>query len=89
MNINAKPARRFANHVNGEDQDGRQGETFESINPTTGAAFGRFVESSPADVDAAVQAARAAFDGPWRKLSPTRRGRLLMRWGDLLSLIHI
>src|SRR5665811_71108 len=57
MNINAKPARRFANYVNGEDQDGRQGETFESINPTTGAAFGRFVESSPADVDAAVQAA--------------------------------
>ena len=85
MNINAKPARRFANHVNGQDQDGRQGETFESINPTTGAAFGRFVESSPADVDAAVQAARAAFDGPWRKLSPTRRGRLLMRWGDLIA----
>jgi acyl-CoA reductase-like NAD-dependent aldehyde dehydrogenase len=85
MNINAKPARRFANYVNGEDQDGRQGETFESINPTTGAAFGRFVESSPADVDAAVQAARAAFDGPWRKLSPTRRGRLLMRWGDLIA----
>jgi aldehyde dehydrogenase (NAD+) len=85
MNINAKPARRFANYVNGKDQDGRQGETFESINPTTGAAFGRFVESSPADVDAAVQAARAAFDGPWRKLSPTRRGRLLMRWGDLIA----
>jgi aldehyde dehydrogenase (NAD+) len=85
MNINAKPARRFTNHVNGKDQDGRQGETFESINPTTGAAFGRFVESSPADVDAAVQAARAAFDGPWRKLSPTRRGRLLMRWGDLIA----
>ncbi len=85
MNINTKPARRFANHVNGKDQDGRQGETFESINPTTGAAFGRFVESSSADVDAAVQAARMAFDGPWRKLSPTRRGRLLMRWGDLIA----
>lgn len=47
MNINAKPARRFANHVNGQDQDGRQGETFESINPTTGAAFGRFVNRAP------------------------------------------
>jgi aldehyde dehydrogenase (NAD+) len=85
MNINTKTARHFANHVNGQDQDGRQGETFESINPTTGTPFGRFVESSPADVDAAVQAARAAFDGPWRKLSPTRRGRLLMRWGDLIA----
>ncbi|THD67276.1 MAG: aldehyde dehydrogenase [Bradyrhizobium sp.] len=85
MNINTKPPRRFANYVNGKDQDGRQRETFESTNPTTGAAFGSFVESSPADVDAAVQAARAAFDGPWRKLSPTRRGRLLMRWGDLIA----
>ena len=85
MNINTKPARRFANHVNGKDQDGRQGETFESINPTTGAAFGRFVNRVPADVDAAVQADRVAFDGPWRKLSPTRRGRLLMRWGDLIT----
>jgi aldehyde dehydrogenase (NAD+) len=85
MNINAKPPRRFVNHVNGQDQDGRQGETFESTNPTTGAAFGSFVESSAADVDAAVKAAHAAFEGPWRKLSPTRRGRLLMRWGDLIA----
>src|SRR5665213_333345 len=85
MNINAKPPRRFVNHVNGEDRDGRQGETFESTNPTTGAAFGSFVESSAADVDAAVKAAQAAFEGPWRKLSPTRRGRLLMRWGDLIA----
>ena len=61
------------------------GATFESINPTTGAAFGRFVESSASDVDAAVRAAHAAFEGPWRTLSPTRRGRLMMRWGDLIT----
>jgi aldehyde dehydrogenase (NAD+) len=85
VNINARPAHRYANYVNGQDREGRQGETFESINPTTGAAFGHFVESGAADVDAAVQAARTAFDGPWRKLSPTRRGRLLMRWGDLIA----
>src|ERR1700760_4946355 len=81
----AKAARRFANYVNGQDRDGLDGATFESINPTTGAAFGRFVESSAKDVDAAVRAAHAAFEGPWRNLSPTRRGRLMMRWGDLIA----
>ena len=81
----AKAARRYTNYVNGRDQEGRDGATFESINPTTGKAFGQFVESSAADVDVAVRAAHAAFDGPWRKLSPTRRGRLMMRWGDLIT----
>ena len=37
-----------------------------------------------ADVDAAVQAARAAFDGPWGKLSARERGRLLWKLGDRL-----
>src|SRR5580692_529189 len=80
-----KAARRYTNYVNGRDQEGRDGATFELINPTTGKAFGQFVESSAGDVDVAVRAAHAAFEGPWRKLSPTRRGRLLMRWGDLIT----
>src|ERR1700743_608495 len=85
MSSTATTARRFANYVNGQDRDGLDGATFESINPTTGAAFGQFVESSAKDVDAAVRAAHAAFEGPWRNLSPTRRGRLMMRWGDLIA----
>ena len=85
MSNTAKMARRYANYVNGQDCDGRDGATFESINPTTGAAFGRFVELSASDVDVAVRAAHAAFEGPWRTLSPTRRGRLMMRWGDLIT----
>jgi aldehyde dehydrogenase (NAD+) len=85
MSNPAKAVRRYVNYVNGQDCEGRDGATFESVNPTTGAAFGRFVESSASDVDAAVRAAHAAFEGPWRTLSPTRRGRLMMRWGDLIT----
>lgn len=82
---NAETPPRYANFVDGKELDGCEGRLFESINPTTGSSFGLFVESAAADVDAAVQAADAAFNGPWRTLSPTRRGRLLMRWGDLIA----
>ena len=87
MNVNtvSSPLPDHHNFVDGELRPGHDGQTFESTNPTTGLPFGRFVESSPGDVDAAVRAAQAAFDGPWGALSPTRRGRLLMRWGDLIA----
>src|SRR6201992_1456735 len=76
---------RYTNFVNGREQTGREAATFESVNPTTGKLFGHFVESSAADIDDAVKAAQAASEGPWRALSPTRRGRLMMRWGDLIA----
>ncbi|MGF7162588.1 aldehyde dehydrogenase (NAD+) [Rhodoligotrophos appendicifer] len=77
--------RHYANYINGRDQPGRDGGVFQSINPTTGAIWGDFVESSAADVDTAVRAAHSAFEGPWSALSPTRRGRLMMRWGELIA----
>src|SRR5207248_6056699 len=45
-----------------------------------------FAPAGSGEVDAAVKAASTAFrDGPWGALSPTRRGRLLMKWGDLIA----
>ena len=82
--VTEKP-REYANHIAGKRIPASDGRTFESINPTTGKVWGRFAESSRADVDAAVNAASAAFEGPWGKLSPTRKGRLLMGWGDLIA----
>jgi acyl-CoA reductase-like NAD-dependent aldehyde dehydrogenase len=55
--------------------------SFLSHNPTTGKVWGRFVDSTAAEVATAVEAAHQAFKGPWAALSPTRRGRLLMVWG--------
>ena len=85
MDTPTAPARRYSNHIAGKSAPSSDGRMFTSINPTTGQAWGDFVESSREDVDRAVKAARAAFEGPWAKLSPTRRGRLLMAWGERIA----
>jgi acyl-CoA reductase-like NAD-dependent aldehyde dehydrogenase len=75
----------YQNHIDGQPRAGEEGRDFQAVNPTTGRPWGTFVESGPADVDAAVQAASRALDGPWGRLSPTRRGRLMMAWGDRIA----
>src|SRR4029077_11125423 len=48
--------------------------------------WGTFALAGAPEVDQAVRAASAAYrSGPWGKLSPTRRGRLLMKWGDVIA----
>ena len=43
-------------------------------------------EAGSADVDRAVKAARKAFDeGPWSKISPSERGKLLWKLAELLE----
>jgi aldehyde dehydrogenase (NAD+) len=60
------------------------GKTFPSYNPTTGEIWAEFPVGGKDDVAAAVDSAKAAF-GKWRALSPTRRGRLMMRWADAIT----
>jgi len=82
----APPWSAYRLHIGGEELDAEAGRTFASNDPTTGEAWAGFADASPADVGLAVGAAAAAFaqDGPWRSLSATRRGRLLLRLGDLI-----
>jgi aldehyde dehydrogenase (NAD+) len=62
------------------------GKTFPTINPATGEEICQVAEADAADVDKAVSAARAAFNGPWRnKLSAAERGNLLNRLADLIE----
>ena len=76
----------YLNHIDGRDAAAADGRTFTGLNPTTGGVWGTFALAGPTDVDAAVTAASDAFrSGPWGALSPTRRGRLLMKWGDLVA----
>jgi acyl-CoA reductase-like NAD-dependent aldehyde dehydrogenase len=76
----------FTNYIGGAEIPAQSGQTFTSINPTTGAAWGEFASSAAADVDHAVQTAHQAFaEGPWGKLSPTRKGRLMMQWGEKIA----
>jgi betaine-aldehyde dehydrogenase len=56
------------------------GDTIEVISPGTEEPIGRVPASTEADVDAAVAAARQAFDfGPWPRTSPTERADLLAK----------
>ncbi len=62
------------------------GETLATLDPATGTELARVPAGGAEDVDAAVAAARHAFEeGPWSRLSPSRRCRLLWRLADLVE----
>ena len=78
--------RRYRMLIGGEWVDARSGETFESVDPFTGRVWAEIPNAGPEDVDAAVRAARAAFDdGPWPRLAGTERARLMRRLADLIA----
>ncbi|MCW2526888.1 MAG: aldehyde dehydrogenase, partial [Pseudonocardiales bacterium] len=60
--------------------------TFETIDPYTGEVWAELAEASKSDVDDAVAAARAAFEGPWGQMTGSQRGKLLRRLGEEITL---
>jgi 4-(gamma-glutamylamino)butanal dehydrogenase len=71
--------------IDGQYRDAVAGDTFESINPATGERLARIASAQDADVDAAVAAARTAFEsGVWAKTSPAHRKRVLVRLSELI-----
>jgi phenylacetaldehyde dehydrogenase len=72
--------------INGKWVNAASGKTFPTYNPATGEVLVQVAEGDRDDIDQAVRAARKAFEGgPWRKMSPSERGRLLWKLGDLLE----
>jgi aldehyde dehydrogenase (NAD+) len=61
------------------------GDFFESYDPFTGKAWTLVPRAGTAVVDAAVDAARQAFRGEWRTMTPTARGQIMMRFADLVA----
>ena len=59
--------------------------TFESVDPYTGKPWAVLPEARQSDVDDAVKAARAAFEGEWGALPGAARGRLLRRLSELIT----
>jgi phenylacetaldehyde dehydrogenase len=70
--------------IGGEWRDAVSGKTFETYDPATGAVLATVAEGDARDVDLAVKAARRAFEGPWSTLTPSERGRIVHRVGDLI-----
>ena len=62
------------------------GRTFETLDPATGRPIAEVAHAGAEDVGRAVRAARAAFDdGPWPRLAPAQRERLIHRLADLVE----
>jgi aldehyde dehydrogenase (NAD+) len=74
----------YYNYINGRWTPSLSGETFENVNPAdTRDVVGRFPLSGREDVEAAVDAARNAFDR-WRHTPAPRRAEILFRLGEIL-----
>jgi aldehyde dehydrogenase (NAD+) len=71
--------------INGEWVKSASGKTFESRNPATGDLLATVAEGDAEDINRAVAAARAAFEGPWSKFKPYERQALLLKLADLVE----
>ncbi len=72
--------------IGGHWVEAASGKTFETINPSTAEVLAQVAEGASEDINRAVAAARQAFEsGPWPKLTPSQRGRLLLKLADLIE----
>ncbi len=71
--------------INGEWQAPASGRLFETINPATGEVLSQVGEADVDDVDRAVWAARAAFEGAWGRAPASERERMLRGVAGLIE----
>ncbi len=78
--------REYKLYVGGKFVDSKSGRVEDSINPFDGTVVGRFAVASPEDVDAAVGAARRAFDsGTWTAIPREERASCLKKIADKIN----
>src|SRR2546422_1201737 len=74
--------RDYGLYIAGKSVPASSNETADVLDPATNRPFARVASGSRDDVNAAVEAARAAFDSAdWRDLDPSKRGRVLVLLG--------
>jgi 5-carboxymethyl-2-hydroxymuconic-semialdehyde dehydrogenase len=80
-----RPRELLRHYVAGTFRESVGGGTFETLNPATNEPIADVADGGPEDVDAAVRAARQAFDeGPWPRLQAQERAEFLRRIAGLL-----
>ena len=71
--------------VGGEQRQARSGATFETIDPSTSRPLAVVAQAGVEDIDEAVAVAKEAFEsGPWTKMKPAERARLLWKVAELI-----
>lgn len=71
--------------IGGRWQGARSGATLDMIAPAQGRPFAKMAAGGETEIDAAVAAARAAFEGDWGRFTAVERGRLLSRMATLVA----
>jgi phenylacetaldehyde dehydrogenase len=73
--------------IGGKWVQAASGKTFPTYNPATGEVLAHVAEGDKEDINRAVVAARAAFlkGSPWKKLTPSERGRMMWKLADLME----
>ncbi len=71
--------------IDGQSVPALSGATFQSFSPSTGELVAELALADAQDVDRAVRAARAAFDGPWSRFKPAERQAVLLRLAELVD----
>ena len=71
--------------INGKWQKPKSGKYFDTINPANEQKLARIAEANEADVDAAVKAARKAYDSVWSKMPAAERAKYIYRIARLLQ----
>ena len=70
--------------IGGQPADAADGRTFEVVEPHRGTVIATSPLGGSTDVDRAVDAAQAAFDGEWGSMAASDRGRLLLRFAQVV-----
>lgn len=71
--------------IDGEWVQPASGKHYDCVNPSTGKTVARVADGDATDVDRAVKAARSAFDdGPWSRMHPADRGRIIYALAQLV-----
>ena len=79
----------FQNLIGGKWLDASDGHMLDMVSPSDGRAFAKIARGTEADIHAAVQAARQAFEeGAWGKMTAVERGRLMTKLGEAILAHH-
>src|SRR5918999_2903721 len=76
--------REYGLFINGELTEAGSGQVVELVDPAPGEPLAKAAMAGEGDVDRAVEAARAALEGPWGKTPPNERSRLLHALADAI-----
>ncbi|QQG48830.1 MAG: aldehyde dehydrogenase family protein [archaeon] len=83
--MQAEALPQFQMFIGGKWVPSRSGQTYSVLNPALGSQLAAVSKGGAQDADAAVEAAKAAFEDPsWRTMDPSKRGRILYKIAQLL-----